>query len=220
MPNRPTQPSKSLEVFENPGVTVYDPASNALAIAQDFQSFSGDLPWGFYSGVDCSGVDHLSAVRIGPAPEPNSLSGAWEITFSDVSENCGDGLGSPSVFDAAAVQFGDGNVRFLPPAIPGLTEIVGSVSGQSLQLGLELFEDAGVTVYDSSSNSLTIAQNFDSFSGNMPWNFFFPLECSGVDHIEAVVVPEPAVGWLGLMALATVTICARRRIDRKGPRTS
>jgi len=198
-------------VFENPGLTVYNSARNSLAIAQDLQSFSGDLPWRFYSGVDCSGLDNWSAVRLGTATEPNSLTGSWRVTLSDVSENCGDGLGSPAVFDVGAVQFGEGQVRFVPPAIPGLTEIVGTVTGQSLRIGLEVFEDEGITVYDSTSNNLVIAPDFDSFSGNLPWNFFYPFECSGVDHLEAVFVPEPDAGWLGLTALATLALCARQR---------
>lgn len=208
--------SLGFEAFENPGITVYDSASNSLTIAGDEMSFSGQLPWEYYSGVDCFGLDHVSAVRVGVAPEPNSLTGSWQFTLSEISENCGGGTGSPVVVDVDAVQFGSGQVRFLPPAVPGLTEIVGTVSGQSLRMGFEVFEDGGITVYDSFANDLAIDESFDAFAGDLPWDFFFPLECSGVDSISAVRLPEPGTTSLAGAALLAVAGCARRR--RRGAR--
>jgi hypothetical protein len=200
--------SLGFEVFENPtGITVYDSASNSLTISQDFKSFSGDLPWDFYSGVDCGGVDNWSAVRLGAAPEPNSLTGTWQVTISFLSENCGDGLDPPVVLVLDAVQFGDGAVRIESPPVPGVREVAGTVAGQSLRVGFEIHEASGVTIYDSASNNLVIAQDFNSFSGDLPWNFYEPLVCTGVDH----AVPEPNPALLGLFALATLIVCRRRR---------
>ncbi len=210
--------SLGFEVFEDPGITIVPSADNSLAIAQDFESFSGNVSWKFYTGVDCSGVDSFSAVRLGAAPEENSLTGNWRFTLSGVSETCGDGLGSPAVFDSEAVQFDDEFVRFTPPPVPGLGEVVGTVSGLTLKLGLEVQEDGGVTVYDSADNDLAIAPDFDSFSGNAPWTFYFPLECTGVDHLEAVFVPEPGPAALGFAVLTSVGFCTRRRRARNPSR--
>lgn len=203
--------SLGFELFDSPGITVYDSASSSLAIAGDGMSFAGNLPWGYYAGVDCSGVDNVSAVRDGVAPEPNSLTGSWQLTLSEVSENCGEGTGSPIQIDVEAVQFGDGHVRFLLPPVPGITEVVGTVSGQSLRMGLEVFEDGGVTVYDSQDNDLTIAPGFDAFEGDLPWSFFFPLDCTGVDSLSAVRVPEPGAARLAAAALLSVVAGVRRR---------
>ena len=61
--------------------------------------------------------------------------------------------------------------------MPDLTELVGTVTGQSLALGFEVFENPGLTVYESAHNSLAIAQDLQSFSGDLPWSFYSGVEC-------------------------------------------
>jgi hypothetical protein len=203
--------SLGFELFAGSGIKTYDSVSNDLTIAQDLESFSGDVPWKFYTRVNCSGLENWGFIRAGEATEPNSLTGSWEVAVAYINDNCGDGPRPTRFFDMDAVQFGDGAVRFVPPALPGLREVAGTVTGQSLALGLEVFGEGGVTVYDPNFSDLTIAEDFNSFSANLDWHFFLPRQCSGVDHIEAVFVPEPAAGWLGVAMLSTLAGCARRR---------
>jgi len=213
------------EVFEDGGVTVHDPATTLLSVNAAATSFSGLMPWSFYSPAVCTGTQTWSATRPS-VTTPGSLAGSnWTIRVTETSDSC-DAIDPSPVDVPVSIVHAGSLVEVLAPDF-GQTRLRGRVSGQTLRLGLAIAEAGGdFTVFDAADNPLAIAANLRSFSGTMTWTAFAGLECTGVDRVTAYL-PEPGVGAGvaaatalagSLGALTASRPRARRAGRRAGPR--
>ena len=197
------------EVFDTPGLEIYDPAQNVLTIAPGNELFSGSTSWEYYEPLDCAGTQTWTAQKQ-TTGTPGDLSGDWDLTVVEVSETCGPIDPTPIEVPITLVQEGtlvDGS----SPVDFGQTRIVGRVIGSTLNLGLGIRELEGdFTVYDAAENSLAISGGFDSFSGTMTWRSYEELVCTGVSEF-VVAIPEPGMAISTLIGAATLLTVARRR---------
>jgi len=133
------------------------------------------------------------------------LTGAWQSTVTDVSNTCGDPLGPPEQSQLDIVQEGNLVDIDVVGGGPGVTEISGEVSGQSLSLGFEVFRDGGVRVYDPAFNILSISQDETMINGDLNWGFYEPFDCSGTQTWSGTKNTAGTPGDLSGSWMVTVT---------------
>lgn len=124
------------------------------------------------------------ALFAGAAPGPawsQDLTGVWQSTVTEVSNTCGNPLGSPEMSQLDIVQEGNLIDIDVVGGGPGVTEISGAVSGSQVAIGFEVFDPgaAAVEVYDPALNNLTISPDETTISGDLNWERYAALECAG-----------------------------------------
>ncbi|MEZ4333176.1 MAG: hypothetical protein R3F35_15555 [Myxococcota bacterium] len=110
-----------------------------------------------------------------------SLTGSWQITVEEISNTCGDPLGPAEANGVDILESGGLFAVDVPGGLPGQTPIEGRRSGSDLELGFEVFEDGGATLYDPADSSLTRNAAGDLFSGTLGWEFYWPEACAGTE---------------------------------------
>lgn len=177
---------------------------DATGISADGLSISG-------FGRNPNGDTEAFVATIDPPPPfcgLGDLTGGWEVTITEVSNNCGEPVAPPVTFMSDLTQTGS-SLSF------GATGIVGTLVGESMDLAWSEVEVEGTTSY---SGSLAITE-VDCTSTTAPleaagavsWTYVEPgFTCSGVDQI--VAVPEPSLrGLLATGVVALGWISRRRR---------
>lgn len=121
-----------------------------------------------------------ASLLVGPA-SAQTLTGGWQITVEEISNTCGEPLGPAEATDVDILESGGLFAVDVPGGLPGQTPIEGTRSGSLIELGFEVFEEGGATLYDPADSSLVRNAAGDLFSGTLGWEFYWPEECAGTE---------------------------------------
>lgn len=119
----------------------------------------------------------------GGAAHAQSLTGTWQVTVTEVSNTCFAPLGPPEATQIEILQAGD---LIAAEGASNQTGLSGVVSGSDVAIGFEVFEDDGLVVYDPAENQLAIDAGGTLLSGDLHWDFYEPLDCTGTHDWSAV----------------------------------
>lgn len=144
-----------------------------------------------FGAVPTDGVTSLSDVGGVPTPGPNSptnyagdtasvdvsLDGDWNLTITEVSNTCAEPLGPMEVVPITISQ--ETTLVDIDADSPDITEIGGVISGSNLSIGLETRDAPGIEIFAPAQTVLTIAPGATMLSGDVTWEFYEPLDCTG-----------------------------------------
>ena len=106
------------------------------------------------------------------------LSGTWDVTVSDVVDNC-DEPGGSETLRVTVIQNSEGRIRVVE-----LPFVDGIVQGNTLHMEYDVEEEGGVAYYDG---KLTIAPDFRSFAGEVAWEWVLDdYSCDGIEEFDGV----------------------------------
>ena len=179
----------------------------ALAISDDGRTVVG-------FGINPDGDDEafMAVIEDVPICGLTAITGIWDVTVEEVSNNCGEPLLPLQSFTVPISQ--TGNVLTF-----GTTPIAGTLEGASMVLDWSEPDGVGTTSnggtldivgLDCSSPTSTLEA-----TGDIAWVYTEPgYSCAGVDTI--VALPEPGVGVLLAFGLGGLGVLVRRRSVRSG----
>ncbi len=105
------------------------------------------------------------------------MSGSWQITVQELSENCGQGLDDDEVIRIGVTQ--SGNTITVVDQESGVT-FTGTLNGRTLQVRVEESACGDLQIFEG---SFEVAADGGSFSGQIPWTLESAgATCSGTDQ--------------------------------------
>jgi hypothetical protein len=156
----------------------------------------------------------FAALLLPAIARAQSMTGSWQLVVDEVSNTCGEPLGSAEASVVDVLQAGDLFVADGPGGLPDQTPIDGKRSGSDLTLGFEVFEDGGATIYDPADTALTLNPAVTTFAGTVAWAFYAPGNCTGTQTWTAT---RPGAATPGTLTAATWTINAVETSDSCDP---